>query len=55
MVVRATNYQLIAGHLYKVGADSILRRCLLEHEQPRILQEYHDGIFGVHYAGKATV
>jgi hypothetical protein len=37
LVVWATNYQLIAGHLYKMGADSILRRYVLEHERPRIL------------------
>jgi hypothetical protein len=30
MVVRATEYQLIAGHLYKMGAYTIFRRCLLE-------------------------
>jgi hypothetical protein len=32
MVVRAADYQLISGHLYKLGADNILRRCVLEHE-----------------------
>jgi hypothetical protein len=38
-----------------MGADSILRRCVLEHERPRILVEAHDGIARGHYAGKATV
>jgi hypothetical protein len=52
MVVRAVEYQLIAGHLYKMGVDNILRRCVLEHERPRILAEAHDGIAGGHYAGK---
>ena len=37
MVVKATDYQLIAGHLYKMGADNILIRCVLEHETPRFL------------------
>jgi transposase InsO family protein len=54
LVVRAADYQLIAGHLYKMGADNILRRCVLEHERPRILAEAHEGIAGGHYAGKAT-
>jgi transposase InsO family protein len=55
LVVRVAYYQLIVGHLYKMGADSILRRCVLEHERPRILAEAHEGIAGGHYAGKATV
>jgi hypothetical protein len=54
LVVRVTNYQLIAGTLYKLGADGILRRCVLEHETSVILEEAHDGIVGGHYAGKAT-
>jgi hypothetical protein len=53
MVVRAAYYQLIAGHLYKMGVDSILRRCVLEHERPRILAEAHEGNIGGNYAGKA--
>jgi hypothetical protein len=44
LVVRAANYQLIAGHLYKMSADSILRRCVLEHERPMILEKSHEGI-----------
>jgi len=55
MVVRAADYQLIAGHLYKMGADNILRRCVLEHERPRILVEAHEGIDGGHYARKYTM
>jgi hypothetical protein len=54
LVVRAADYQLIAGHLYKLGADNILRRCVMEHECPIILAEAHEGIVGGHYAGKAT-
>jgi hypothetical protein len=53
LVVRAADYQLIAGHLYKLGADNILRRCVMEHERPIILAEAHEGIVGGHYAGKA--
>jgi hypothetical protein len=54
LVVRATDYQLIAGHLYKMGTDNILRRYMLEHEHPRILAEAHEGLAGGHYVGKAT-
>jgi hypothetical protein len=37
-----------------MGAYNILRRCVLEHERPRILAEAHEGIAGGHYAGKDT-
>jgi len=53
MVVRAAGYQLIKIHLYNMGADNILRRCVLEHERPRILAEACEGIVGGHYVGKA--
>jgi hypothetical protein len=53
-VVRAIDYQLIVGHLYKLGVDNILRRCVMEHEHPIILVEAHEGIDGGHYARKAT-
>jgi hypothetical protein len=39
--VRATDYQLIAGNLYKLGVDNVLRRCVMEHEMPIILAEEH--------------
>jgi hypothetical protein len=54
LVVRVAYYQLIAGHLYKMGADTILRRSVLEHERSRILAEAHEGITEGHYAGKST-
>jgi hypothetical protein len=54
MVVITAKYQIIAGHLYKIGTDNILRRCVLEHEWPMVLVEYHEGIVGGHYAGKST-
>ena len=37
LVVRVVDYKLIAGNLYKLGRDNILRRCVMEHEQPIIL------------------
>jgi hypothetical protein len=51
LVVKATDYQLIAGNLYKLGEDGILRRCVLEHERSIILEEAHDGIVAGHYVG----
>lgn len=32
MVVRATKYQLMSRHLYKMGLDQVLWRCLLKHK-----------------------
>jgi hypothetical protein len=54
-VVRVAYYQLIVGHLYKLGENNILRRCVMEHEHPIILAEEHEGIVRGHYARKATV
>jgi hypothetical protein len=54
LVVKEVDYQLIAGNLYKMGADGILRRYVLEHERMVILEETHDGIVGGHYAGRET-
>jgi len=55
LVVCAANFQLIAGQLYKLGLDEILRRYVLEHERSIILVESHDGLAGGHYVEKATV
>jgi hypothetical protein len=52
LVVRVAEYQLIARHLYKLGADNILRRCVMENERSVILVEADEGIVGWHYAGK---
>jgi hypothetical protein len=54
MVVRETDYQLIMGQLYKMGLDSILRRCVLDHERKDILRECHSGFAGRHVGGKST-
>ena len=37
LVVSDANYQLIADHLYKLGVDNILRRCVMEHERPIVV------------------
>jgi hypothetical protein len=55
LVVWDVDYQLIAGHLYKMVAANILRRCVLEHEIPRVLAKSHEGIAGGHYVGKDTM
>jgi hypothetical protein len=54
LVVRAADFFLIDGQLFKIGYDEILRRCVMETECPMILTESHEGIVGGHYAGKAT-
>jgi hypothetical protein len=54
LVVRAADFSLIAGQLYKMGPNEILRRCVMEKERLMILAEAHEGIIGGHYAGKAT-
>ena len=33
LVVKATDFTLIAGQLYKLGPDEILQRYVLEHER----------------------
>ena len=54
LVVREVDYQLIAGHLYKMGLDQILRCCFLQHEREDILWECHVGVVGGHGGGKVT-
>lgn len=55
LICRATDFSLIAGHLYKMGPDEILHKYVPEHEQHSILAEAHDGVIEGHYVGKATV
>jgi hypothetical protein len=54
LVVHTSNFQLIAGQLYKMGPNEILRICVMEVERPLILTEAHEGIIRGHYAGKET-
>jgi hypothetical protein len=44
LVVRAANFSIIFGHLYKMGPDEILRRFVMEAERPLILVEAHESI-----------
>ena len=55
VVIRAAYYTLIAGHLYKLGADEILCHCVFEHEESWVMSKAHAGVAGGHYAGKVTV
>jgi hypothetical protein len=41
--------------MYKLGLDSILRRCVLDQERKDILWEFHNGVAGGHIGGKATM
>ena len=54
LVVKAAEYQPIAGKLYKMGLDHILRRCVLDHEREDILWECHNGVAGGHVGVKPT-
>ena len=40
--------------LFKRGADLIMRRCVLEDEQSKILKECHSSPYGGHFAGDKT-
>jgi hypothetical protein len=53
--VHTVDFLLIVGQLYKMGPNEILRRCVMEAEQPLILAESHEGIVGGHYIGKPTM
>ena len=55
LVVRAADYTLIAGHLYKLGADEVLRCCVFEYERPWVMSEAHASVAGGHYVGKETI
>ena len=54
LVVKATDFTLIAGHLYKLGQDEVLRRCVMPHEKEAIIREAHSGAAGGHFTGKMT-
>ncbi|KAJ9559628.1 hypothetical protein OSB04_004788 [Centaurea solstitialis] len=41
-------------HLFKMGADQILRRCVPDWEQHSILQECHASPYGGHFGGQRT-
>ena len=52
LVVKDSDYTLITGHLYKLGMDEILCRCVFYYEQPWVVSEAHASVARRHYAGK---
>ena len=54
LVVKATDFTLIAGQLYKLGLDEVLCRCMMLHEKEAIIREAHSSTVGGHFAGKPT-
>ena len=46
LVVKAADFTLIAGHLYKLGPDEVLRRCVMPHEKGTIIREAHSKTAG---------
>ena len=55
LVVKAADYTLIVGQLYKLGPDEILRRCIFDHERQWVMAKVHGSVSEGHYARKATV
>jgi hypothetical protein len=47
-------YRIIGDTLYRLGADSVLRRCLTHEEAERVLNDCHSGACGGHMSGYAT-
>lgn len=54
LVVCAADFSIIAGHLYKMGSNEILRCYVPEFERNKILIEAHGGAARVNYVGKVT-
>ncbi len=50
--LRSRPFMVIAGSLYRTGADQIIRRCVPEEEQKAVLQEAHLGTAGGHFSGE---
>ena len=52
LIVKVIDFQLIVAQLYKMGPNEILRRCVLEHEKPMVLNEEHFSVIGGQHVGK---
>ena len=50
LVVHATDFSVIARHLYKMGNDEILQMYVPKFERSSILADAHGGIAGGRYA-----
>ena len=44
LVIRAVDYIIIARHLYKLGVDEVLRRCVFDYERPWVMSEAHASV-----------
>jgi hypothetical protein len=53
-VTHNVDYQLIVGHMYKLGTDGIHCRCILEHENYTVLYEEIESIAGEHNVKNVT-
>lgn len=53
LVVCMADFFVIAGHLYKMRNDEILRRYIPKFERSQILTEAHGGTAGGHHVGQA--
>eukprot|EP00253_Pinus_taeda_P011702 PITA_11702 len=51
---QAQPYHIVGDTLYRLGVDSILRRCLTFEEAERVLNDCHSGACGGHMPGYAT-
>eukprot|EP00253_Pinus_taeda_P019234 PITA_19234 len=47
-------YRIIGDTVYRLGADSVLRRCLTHEEAERVLNDCHSGACGGHMFGYGT-
>ena len=54
LFVKIHSYYWEEPLLYKYCADQIIRRCVLEAEQPGILSHYHENACGGHFASQKT-
>lgn len=50
----ACNYVWSEPYLFRLGADQVLRRCIHEEEQEKIIGSCHDSQYGGHYGGTKT-
>ena len=54
LVVKAADFTLITGQLYKLGSDEVLSRCMMPHKKKAIIREAHSGAAGGHFVGNPT-
>jgi len=51
---QSQQYKIIGDTLYRRGADSVFRHCLIHEEAERVLNDCHSGACGGHMSGYAT-